>query len=62
MVQCKLEGWYFDNTGILWASCIINTAVLPWGMCVACHTLGQASMQGESSTRTYFVHREKSRG
>lgn len=59
MVQCKLEGWYFDDTSILWASCIINTAVLPWGLCVACHTLGQASIQRKSSTRTYFVYRAK---
>lgn len=30
MEHCKLEGWYSDNTGMLWAPCIINSAVLTW--------------------------------
>lgn len=29
MVQCKLEGWHFDNTSMLWASCIIRLQFYP---------------------------------
>lgn len=58
MEHCKLEGWYSDNTGMLWASCIINSAVLTWVCALPITHLGRPQYrEGPATECTLCIQR-----